>query len=177
MDDALRKAVRAADRAEVCAAVEAVYADLQDEVDARRPRCDASGRCCHFEQYGHRLYVTTVELATFVRRLPDVEPSPSRPAAGPRSLLLATEPWSGAGCPFQTARLCTVHAARPFGCRIFFCDPESAEWQAAAYERLHGRLKEIHGRFAVPYFYVEWRRALRVLELGGAALSPAGESF
>ena len=71
------------------------------------------------------------------------------------------------GCPFQRDKLCTVHAVRPFGCRIFFCDPTSTDWQTAAYERHHAELKRLHERLGVPYFYLEWRQALRVLWMNG----------
>jgi Fe-S-cluster containining protein len=144
-NDALRRAVQdAATRPEVADAVAAVYDDLAAEVAARRPRCELSGRCCRFEEYGHRLYVTTIELAAFVR------------AAGERKVTQ----WDGRGCPFQVDKLCGVHGIRPFGCRIFFCDPLSTDWQREAYERFHGRLKRLHDELAVAYFYVEWRQAL-----------------
>src|ERR1035441_8533911 len=55
--------------ADACAAVRDIYARLQVEIDHRKPACVASGKCCHFEAYGHRLYVTTLELATFMRDL------------------------------------------------------------------------------------------------------------
>ena len=68
--EALVQNVRAAaERSEVRAAVNDLYARVQREVDTRRPVCAASGRCCRFEEYGHRLYVTTVELAAFVHEL------------------------------------------------------------------------------------------------------------
>lgn len=136
----------AATRADAVAAVAALYADVAREIEARRPVCVVSGRCCRFEEYGHRLYVTTLEMAKFVGDLPRA----SRP--------LSTDP---GGCPFQVAKLCTVHAQRPFGCRMFFCDATSTEWQNAAYERFHARLKALHEELGVPYAYVEWREALR----------------
>jgi Fe-S-cluster containining protein len=149
MDEALRNAVgEAAGRMEVRAAVEAVYHAVQGEIDARRPACAVSGRCCRFEEYGHRLYVTTLELAAFVQR---DAPSPGM--------------WDGAGCPFQRAKLCTVHPIRPFGCRMFFCDATSIAWQNDAYERYHAQLKQLHEELTVPYFYVEWRAALKALGL------------
>jgi Fe-S-cluster containining protein len=154
MDETLRNAVTAAaGRPAVGDAVDAVYRDVQASVDARRPACAVSGRCCRFEEYGHRLYVTTLELAAFVRQLPD------RPAIA----------WDGTGCPFQRAKLCTVHAVRPFGCRMFFCDATSTEWQNDAYERFHARLKGLHAELNVPYFYVEWRAALAELGLATPA--------
>lgn len=149
--DTLRQHVQAAAaRADVREAVARVYADLQREIDARRPICSASGKCCRFEEYGHRLYVSTLELAAFVAGLPD-------DARATR--------WDGTGCPFQVAKRCTVHAVRPFGCRMFFCDPTSTQWQNERYEQVHTELKRLHGQLDVPYFYVEWRQALVSLGL------------
>jgi Fe-S-cluster containining protein len=163
MDETLRAAVRdASARPEVAAAIQALYADVQSAVDARRPACVVSGKCCRFEEYGHRLYVTSLELAAFVRQL----------AAG-----TSTEGWDGTGCPFQRARLCTVHAIRPFGCRMFFCDATSTEWQNEAYERFHARIQQLHADLNVPYFYVEWRGALRALGLAPGAVSNTESSF
>lgn len=134
------------------AAVAALYAAIQAEIDARKPVCVISGRCCHFEKYGHRLYVTTIELAAFMAQLP------TKPM----------ENWTGQGCPFQAGKLCGVHAIRPMGCRLFFCDPTSTDWQQTLYERFHADLKKLHTRFAVPYFYCEWRAALALLGIRSA---------
>jgi Fe-S-cluster containining protein len=153
----LREAVlAAAGRMEVRDAVDGVYSALEAQTRLRQPICIVSGRCCRFEEYGHRLYVTTLELARFVADL-RIESSPG---------------WDGRGCPFQRQKLCGVHAIRPFGCRIFFCDASSTQWQHEQYERLHGRLRALHDELEVPYFYVEWRHALAELEL--AAIGPAG---
>ena len=146
--DHLRAAVTAAAaRPDVADAVADVYATVAAAVDARRPACVASGRCCHFDAYGHDLFVTTLELAAFVRQLQ------ATPTANP------------AGCPFQVGRLCGVHAIRPFGCRLFYCDPAAQPWQQNLYERLHADLRRLHEAMAVEYFYVEWRRALAALGL------------
>ena len=142
--------IAASKRPEALNAVGELYAAIQAEIDRRRPLCVISGRCCRFEEFGHRLYVTTLELARFVHGL---NPLPRR------------QDWDGTGCPFQRAKLCTVHSIRPFGCRMFFCDATSTEWQNAAYERFHAELKQLHERLNIPYFYVEWRQALRELQL------------
>ena len=44
---------------------------------------------------------------------------------------------------------------------MFFCDATSTEWQNEQYELFHARLKELHQTMKIPYFYVEWRAALR----------------
>lgn len=160
-EDALRNTVRAAaGRADVRDALAGVYNDLAAAVEERRPVCVVSGRCCRFEDYGHRLFVTTIELAGFVAGLDAME--------GPPALTDSIQKWDGAGCPFQVAKMCGVHAVRPFGCRMFFCDATSTQWQNEAYEAYHARLKRLHEQLAVPYFYVEWRQALRAV----LALSP-----
>jgi Fe-S-cluster containining protein len=152
----LREAVlSAAGRTEVCQAVDRVYADLEAETQLRKPICIVSGRCCRFEEHGHRLYVTTLELARFVADLHVESP------AG----------WDGRGCPFQKNKLCGVHSIRPFGCRIFFCDATSTQWQHDQYERLHARLRHLHDDLEVPYFYVEWRHALGELGVAGITQS------
>jgi Fe-S-cluster containining protein len=163
VDEALRQAVmEAAGRLDVREAVGGLYDDVRREIDRRRPVCAVSGRCCRFEEFGHRLFVTTAELATFVHGLKN-EQKPER--------RLAVVAWDGAGCPFQSNKLCGVHAIRPFGCRMFFCDATSTQWQNEAYEQFHARLKRLHEDLGVPYFYVEWRQALRALELSGTRAS------
>jgi Fe-S-cluster containining protein len=142
-------------RPEVLEAVSRLYADVQREIDSRKPVCVMSGRCCRFEEYGHRLFVTTVELAAFVHDLRQRETN-----SPPHS-------WDGSGCPFQSNKMCGVHAIRPFGCRMFFCDATSTEWQNGQYEQFHARLRRLHEELNVPYFYVEWRLALGALGLSG----------
>lgn len=162
--DQLRDAVRrASERAEVEVAVAAVYDHLRDVIELQRPRCDASGRCCRFEDFGHRLFVTTMELATFLRGL--------RGQGAAASGWDGTFRWDGTGCPFQGDRLCGVHAIRPMGCRLFFCDPTSVAWQHGEYERFHGHLRRLHAELQVPYFYVEWRQALMAVGLAPRGLS------
>lgn len=159
----------AASRADVREAVARVYAALQREIDARHPICSASGRCCRFEEYGHRLYVSTLELAAFVAQLPAALPvgSCQLPVKTTSLHLLTTgnsQPATSA-CPFQIDNLCSVHAIRPFGCRMFFCDTTATQWQNERYERFHAELKRLHEELDVPYFYVEWRQALEALEM------------
>jgi Fe-S-cluster containining protein len=138
---------QAALRGDAVAAVGELYDRIGAEIGRRRPVCAISGRCCRFEEWGHRLYVTTLELAAFS-------------ALGPTT---APAGWSGAGCPFQAGKLCGVHDRRPMGCRLFFCDATATRWQQECYERFHGELKQLHAKFDVPYHYMEWRAALASL--------------
>src|SRR5262249_33182497 len=94
------------------------------------------------DEYGHKLFVTTLELAAFSQQVGQFygEPVPPTPGA----------------CPYQKQKLCTVHPIRPFGCRIYFCDPTAQEWQQDQYEIFHLKIKELHDQFGVEFFYVEW---------------------
>ena len=146
--------------------IAALYGRLDREVARRGPRCDASGRCCHFESWGHRLYVTGLEIAWFLTRAPDPAPeaavgtAASGGESGARSLpVLAAAP-ARDGCPWQVAGCCTAHAVRPMGCRVFFCEPGSEDWQQDLYERMLGELRHIHTLHDLTWRYMEWRSGL-----------------
>ncbi|HVT90247.1 MAG TPA: YkgJ family cysteine cluster protein [Tepidisphaeraceae bacterium] len=137
--DAVNSASR---RVEVRQAVSNLYSALQDAIDLRGPVCRTSGRCCRFEEFNHRLFVTTLEMAAFLGNLG--ETGISNPG----------------GCIFQKGGLCSVHTIRPMGCRVFFCDSTATQWQQDQYARFHQELKRLHSELEVPYFYVEWRQGL-----------------
>ncbi len=157
------RVMAASSRDDVTTAVYELYARVQSEIDRRKPACDASGKCCHFDSYGHRLYVTTLELAAFVHDLKTVDrPTPEAVKRPGTSLQVAQSPGS---CRFQVDKLCGVHGIRPFGCRIFFCDPTAGHWQQEQYEVFHAELRQLHAKLGVDYFYVEWREALAAIKL------------
>src|SRR5207244_7581346 len=83
-----------------------IYAAADAAVAAAGPRCDASGRCCRFAEYGHTLFLSHLEADVLLAAAP--------PFAGP------VTPDS---CPFQVDNLCTARGPRPLGCRVYFCDP------------------------------------------------------
>ena len=88
----------------------AVYAAADAAVAAAGPKCDASGRCCRFKEYGHTLFVSNLEAEVLLDAAPPYE-----------------KPVSGDFCPFQVDDLCTAREPRPLGCRVYFCDPAYQE--------------------------------------------------
>lgn len=128
----------------------AVYEQLDAEIAERGPTCWISGRCCQFDAYGHRLYVTGLEIAWFLRQLDAMSVQRLHSAALPEA----------DGCPFQVKGLCGVHPVRPLGCRIFFCDPNAQDWQNPVYERYLTELRQLHEAHGLPYRYMEWRNGL-----------------
>ena len=144
-DELVTSVLRAADDDALADRMETFYADVDARMAALGSTCQNRGDCCRFDAYGHRLYVTTVELAYFVRGLRDPWPFPH----------------DGNGCPFHVAGRCIARSHRPMGCRVFFCDPATQERQHAEYERRLAELKAISQAFGVGYRYVEWLSALR----------------
>jgi Fe-S-cluster containining protein len=148
----------------VAAELEAIYDYIAAAVESRRPVCVASGRCCKFDEWGHRLYVTGIEAAYTVARL-----SADMPRLNGNTLGAAR---AAGGCPFQLAKLCGAHAVRPLGCRIYFCDETAQEWQQELYERLMREVRALHDRHAIEYRYGEWREMLGLMLHSASETNP-----
>ena len=132
-----------------CRRDEAFLADLAEilrQADAATTSntCRACGQCCHFEEFGHRLYVSTGELALLTAVEP---PGPCRPGR----------------CPYQVGSRCTARQRRSLGCRVFFCDEAGGETSAELYEKHHGQIRRLHARSRMDYHYVELTAALAQL--------------
>lgn len=125
-------------------ALQELYAELERELPRWGFTCSASGACCDFDAYGHRLYVTALEAAWFFAQVPQRANADARhcPAWGPD-------------------RLCKSRAGRMLGCRIYFCPPYPRGTPEDLYARYFERVRELHQRYAIPYAYkdiVEWAR-------------------
>lgn len=134
-------------------ALDDLYAQIDAELAAKGADCLGGGACCRFDLAGHRLYVSTLELA----RLVSVSPADISRCAKLR-------------CPYQVGPRCTARQARPLGCRAFFCSPDLTAESQAVYERAHRQIGELHQRFGVAYRYVELTAALGELLPGGRQL-------
>ena len=114
-----------------------VYAAVDRAVAAAGPRCDASGRCCRFTEYGHTLFLSHFEAELLLESAPPFAQPVSRDA-----------------CPFQVDNLCTARESRPLGCRIYFCDERYTETGSRITEdalRELKRIANVHGE--------DWRYA------------------
>lgn len=121
-----------------------------EAIRTHRPVCLAGGNCCRFETFGHGLWLTGLEVAWSLRRI-----------GGPPAPGLVEDSIRRGDCPFLRDGCCSVHAARPLGCRAFFCDGAGQGWQEELLERWHGRVRSLHESLGLPYRYDEWRRLLR----------------
>ena len=170
---------RAADDSVVDTALRALYARIDSEIAKRGPTCWASGRCCRFDEFGHRLYVTGLEVVWILKRVRsnklNVEGGSSivegeQGTVGMRTLKLSVHNQrsisafphsrSDGSCRFQVNKMCSVHAFRPLGCRVFYCQNGTQDWQRDLYERYLRDLRTLHDTHGLPYRYMEWRAAL-----------------
>lgn len=140
----------AAGNPRMMAAVAWLYHAADAVIASHRPLCKQHGDCCRFEQYGHRLFATTLEFAYLVAGQPAPVPPVTKPS-----------------CPFLQVNRCTARGLRPIACRVFFCEPTAAPWQGPLTERLLGMLRRLHVRQAVPYVYREWLGGLQDLHSAG----------
>jgi Fe-S-cluster containining protein len=76
--------------------------------------CEASTDCCHFARTGREPYVTTIEARLVERARKATGRKPDK-----RALPLAQA--MERRCPLLVDGRCSVYAARPFGCRTFWC--------------------------------------------------------
>lgn len=133
-------------------ALTALYTDIDTAVRAKGPTCWTSGKCCKFDTFqgGHLLYVTGLEIAWVLRQ--------------PATLATGLDP-SNVGpegaCAFQAQGLCNVHSVRPLGCRIFFCQQGTQDWQQDLYEKFLTQLRDLHDQEQLEYRYMEWRGGLQ----------------
>ena len=125
------------------------YAKVDRMIESHGPTCWNRGACCQFGRYGHKLYVTSAELAYFVRGLGGHFRVPSNDTA----------------CPYQIQGQCTAREYRPLGCRIFYCDPDAQHWQNDAYERQLKELKSVSEDYGIDYHYCEWLSALGMMRV------------
>ncbi len=126
--------------ADLLAELSAVYREAEEVFHGWT--CQASTECCRFGVTGREPYVTSIEL-TAVRRAIAARGgpralqgivrasgtgAPEQPSsAGEPSRRRALPQASERRCPMLTdAGRCAIYAARPLGCRTFFCDRATA---------------------------------------------------
>ena len=125
----------------------AVYAAADAAIAAAAPRCDASGRCCRFTEYGHTLFISAFEAELLLAGAP----------------IYKEGPFSRDGCPYQVNGLCTAREHRPLGCRIYFCDPSFQSRMAEITEEAIAALKRIANEHDTGWHYAPLHHFLNQL--------------
>lgn len=134
------------------AEVQAIYAGVDADVARLEPVCAISGRCCRFVAYDHTLFVSAPEVAILL-------------ADAPPPVRALDE---GATCPWQDDRgRCTARAARPLGCRVYFCDPSYTPHGPEIAEAAITRLKILVDERDLPWNYAPLHRHLHAAVAAG----------
>lgn len=159
---------RAADRPALAERLREMLDAIDQQVAGSGFACQQSGRCCRFESFGHRLYMTGLEIAWF-RLLAGPPASATVPDSkgDATSIGLTVLDPKQDGCPYQVDGACSVHPDRPFACRVFFCQEGSDDWQSAQYEAFQSKMKKLHQQLGLPYRYMEWRQGLADAQSAG----------
>lgn len=127
-------------KSKILYAVAEVY-DWLDEQNTVRVPCDRCGKCCDFETFDHRLFVTNPELIYFTAKTGPLKPMPQ------------------GTCPYNIDGNCSFHRHRFAGCRIFSCKGNE-RYQSRLSEEAKEKFRYICNEFNVPYRYTDLAAAL-----------------
>ena len=122
------------------------WIDSQNKPDTNP--CKACGKCCDFQTYDHKLFVTSCELVYFTEKLKNKPP----------------KPMISGRCLYNIAGACSVYPHRFAGCRIFFCKGD-ANLQSILSETAIKKFKSICRQFDLPYRYMNLAEGLNRLLL------------
>ncbi len=116
-------------KAAAFAELEELYERVEKWVQSSRVVCLARGVCCHFEEAGHELMATALEVDYCAQQHPN---APA--AAGPGR------------CAYQVEGMCTARKGRPLGCRTYFCHAGYSDALEAGHEEFLAEIRAIERR-------------------------------
>lgn len=133
-------------RLEIAGAVKGVYEWIYVQLDPQIA-CEACGKCCDFDAYGHSLFVTTPELIYYDVFVPRPE----------------QKSMTGDLCPYWSDGKCGIREHRFAACRIFYCKHERI-FQNALSEAALEQFKLICKEYGLEYRYMHLKKALEYLK-------------
>jgi len=121
-----------------------IYKKLDAELASISPGCNTCGTCCHFDEFGHVLYTSTIEI-DYIRENVEI------PSFDPGKNV----------CPFLTDNQCTIREHRALGCRVFFCNPHYKETLQEIYEKYYTMIKNLAIENKVEWHYAPMMKLLK----------------
>ena len=121
-----------------------IYKKLESELSSINPGCDACGACCHFDEFGHVLYTSTIET-DYIKDNVEV------PSFDPDKNV----------CPFLIDNKCTAREHRALGCRVFFCNPDYKEKSQDIYNKYYTMIKDLADKNQVKWRYAPMLKLLK----------------
>ncbi len=141
---------------EVIRRVEEIYKWLDEQLAAKFT-CAACGKCCDFESFGHRLYVTTPEMLYFADKVGTQNIKQMTTSRCPWQI---DGPSTSLGMVSLSNHKCTVYPYRFASCRIFHCKGD-ADFQSDLTETTLKKFKSLCEEFRIPYRYMDLPTALK----------------
>lgn len=142
------------------AAREAAYAELRafyNSADARvaahRPKCELSGNCCNFPEYGHKLFATILETDFAAEYGPPESYINKTGVAAGRA---ERDDW----CAFYHDKRCHARDSRPLACRTYYCDGSTSDALRDLHELLLCDLRALAARHGYPPGYGDFAELL-----------------
>jgi len=123
----------------LCKKVAELYDWLEAQIHENHQltgQCSACGKCCDFDGFDHRLFITGPELMYLAANLGDEN----------------VIPMTTSRCPYNIEGKCTVYEYRFAACRIFSCSAD-ADFQSELSEVVLKKLKSLCEEFQIPYRY------------------------
>jgi len=105
--------------------------------------CKSCGKCCDFDGFDHRLFITPPERMYLAAGL------------GAENI----KPMPRSRCPYNIEGKCSVYEYRFAGCRIFCCKADK-DFQSSLTESTLEKLKSLCTEFQIPYRYTDLASAL-----------------
>lgn len=130
----------------LCDEVKKIYDWLDSNIKPLNNKCETCGKCCNFDSFGHKLFVTTPELLYFSRNVRNL-----------RKMSTQT-------CPYLENDKCSARNSRFAGCRIFFCKADDEQLNKLA-EKTIEKFKSLCNNFNFPYRYIDLATAMNNPEL------------
>ncbi|HBG28703.1 MAG: hypothetical protein A2Y10_12175 [Planctomycetes bacterium GWF2_41_51] len=126
---------------EICKQVKQIYDWLDAEIKSLNADCCVCGKCCDFDSFGHKLFITSPELYYFYENLKPLKKMPA------------------GVCPYMENGKCTARDFRFTGCRIFFCKADDEKINDLSEQAIR-KFKGLCNEYNFPYSYMELSKAL-----------------
>lgn len=108
--------------------------------------CRMCGKCCDFDSYDHRLFVTSPEIEYLAEKI------------GGDNIKHMTN----GRCPYNVNGRCTIYENRFAACRIFCCRGDK-DFQSRLSEEALKKLKNLCEQLQLPYQYLDLPTSLNNL--------------
>lgn len=115
----------------------ALYAELSEELSNLPAKCYGCGKCCNFKENGMQLFAQKFERDLIMEE------------TGVKPFLVEE-----GHCNFQEKGLCMIHPIRPLGCRTYFSEAADSVAHQDLYEKYHRKIKNIGAEHHIEYEFV-----------------------